>query len=168
MKKLSKYIIFIFLTFIVVFLLSSIFLYHNQVPHKLIKGLIEKELCKTFDQKVTVETLSGNLFNQIKLTNIRFYNNENFQAGTMLEIGKLVLNYSLLQALGKRNDIIAGTSHMDVYDVKLNILRSKKDLWNILDIIPPPPRVLPPAPLTLTGKIKIHSLSINFIDEKGW
>jgi hypothetical protein len=168
MKRLTKYIGLFLLAFLAIILLASIFLYQNKVPHKLVKEMVQKELCKAFSQKVTVGDLSGNLFNQVKLSDVRFYNNEKFPDGILLEIGELHLNYNIFVAMRRRNDIIAGTSSMDAYRVKLNILRSKEDLWNILYIIPPPPKILPPPPLTLTGKVNIHDLDISFIDEKGW
>jgi hypothetical protein len=149
-------------------LISLGFIYRSNIPQEIIKKIAILELEKAFQQKVTIEDISGNLFKQINLKNVRIFNNEFFEEGIMLEIGNIEANYSLIKAIRNRFDLLAGCSLIEMGKVRLNIIRSISDKWNVLFLMPPPPLDLPAPPLSLRGKLYITDFTIDFRDKKGW
>lgn len=148
--------------------LYLLILYHLKLPHRYIKQLAEQELSKTMGQKVTIESVEGNLIYEAKLNHVRFYNHPNFRPGVVFEIGQLKAHYNLLTAAKKRNDILAATSLAQCFNVRLNMIRNSKGEWNVFYLLPPPPTQFPPPPITFKGKLIINNMDIDFTDDRGW
>ncbi|MFC1753102.1 hypothetical protein ACFL96_06870 [Thermoproteota archaeon] len=149
--------------------IAAALLFQSRLPHNFIKGIVERELTKSFKQTVTIESLSGNLLSSAKLKNIRFYNNPKFfKEGVVIEIGELTAYYDLIKVIRCKGDAAKAAYLLKAETVKVNILRNKDDRWNILYIIPPQELGKPTKPTTFSGIIRIQDMVITYMDEKGW
>ncbi len=62
----------------------------------------------------------------------------------------------------------AASYYAEAENVKMNLIRTREDKWNMLYIFPPPAPGTTPQPQTFKGKLNIHSMTLFFSDYKGW
>ena len=135
----TKYLVLFFLAVVFCLGVASVLFYESNIPQQAIKQIIEHELSKIFKWEVTIESLSGSLLRGVKAKNVRFSNHEKFPGTTVLEIGEAHVHYSVIKAIQKGGDFAAASSLIEATDVKVNMVRDKRDLWNIFFLVPPPP-----------------------------
>jgi hypothetical protein len=168
MKKRQTFYFICGMSITAIFLIALGFIYRSNIPQAVIKNIVQTELVKAFKQEVTVESISGNLFNQAIVKNVRFHNNNDFRKGIILEIGELEIKFSLIKTIRNKMDILAGSKEINAKNVRLNIIRNKQDQWNVFLLVPPAPTTLPAPPITFKGKVNASNLFISFEDQKGW
>lgn len=139
--------------------------YHTRMAQNVLRPFIEREISKNLQQRITIGAISGNLLTEATLHRVRFYNKPQFDKGVALEIGELTAHYSLIQTLKFKGDIAKASSIIELDHVKLNVIRSLEDDWNVFHLLPPPNPLTPP---TFVGKMIIKNLTIGYIDYKGW
>ncbi len=160
--------------FLLVFLLLGYIpvstLYNSGILHEKVRGLVEKELSKSFRREITADKLTGNLVTSVQLHSVRIADGETLLSGELLRIPTLTVQFSLVKAL-KNKDFLAGIQTVLIQDAFLNFVRQTNEHWNLLDfVIPPPlPKGAPkPPPLSFKGKIIIKNMTGVFTDERGW
>jgi len=144
--------------FLLIFLGSYIVLsivYRSELLHKAVKTIVEREMSAAFRREIKIESLTGNLLNQVKLHNVVIASKDRIEDGTLAKISRVTADYSLWKALRKGGDILAAIETVQVHEGRLNIIRDKNDHWNLLDFLLPPPleKGAPrPPPLSFSGK----------------
>lgn len=166
-SKLLKTII---LAVVSVFLVSYVgvkTLLLNKVPQQVLQDTIQKEMTKAFRRPVTVGRLESNIFNQLTIYDIRIQDSPKSPVRDILVIKQLRVNYALSKLIKTKGDGLAAVTRCYFNSCDVNLVRSKSDRWNIIDLITPPPDV-EVKPLTFTGQVVFNDLNIQFLDQKGW
>jgi|GEM_PF-4530124 len=164
--KIAKYFGLFGLALALSMLVGVMLFYQTGIPQETIRRMTQQELAKIFQQKVTVEKVSGNLITQATVHGVRFYNPKAFQPGTAIHIEDLTVHYSLADVIRFKGDVMKASPYIEIGSLKLYIQRTIEDKWNILHIFPPADPSLPPP--TFKGKIFIKNIGFYFQDEKGW
>ena len=170
--KFSRYIALFFFSFSLCFAIAAILFYHSNIPQNTLKSLVEFHLGQIFHQKVTIETLEGSLYKDIKITGIKVPNHHNFKKADIISIGTLTAKYNMLALLKNKGNFTKGFSDISVEDVYVEVLRNREDLWNIFFLLPPssqPVKTQTPANLpSFSANLNVKNLNIFYTDERGW
>jgi hypothetical protein len=146
---------------------TGLFVLARTAPYGIAKLVVEHQMSKIFKQRVTIDSMSGNVISQATFKGIRFYNNPKFgHPGIVFEIGEATAHYSLIKTMTHNGDFAAGTHTLNLKNVRVNAHKNTADLWNVLMILPPPEPG--GAPLTFKGRIYFKNMTIQYIDDKGW
>lgn len=142
-------------------------LYRSGVPQETLRKKIESELSTTFRREVSVESISGNLFSQVKLKNTKVASFDTLENGLIFDIEEMTAGISLLGIIVSRGDIIGSLDTLALRNITMNMVRNEADNWNLFDIFVPKNNKGPKAPI-FGAAIYIQNLHGAYIDQKGW
>jgi len=143
-------------------------IYKTGVLQQVIKTRVELALSKAFRREIKAESLSGSLFTQLLLSNVKIASEDTVDNGVLLDLKSLNAKIDIFKMVS-RGSFLAGIEVVNLVDGTMHVERIKDDAWNLLDFAIPPKR----KPGTRSknkfrGKIYITNVSGQFIDKKGW
>lgn len=143
-------------------------IYKTGVLQQFIQEQVEQALSKAFRREIKAESLSGSLFTQLLLSNVKIASDGRIEDGVFLELKELNARIDILKMLS-RGDFLAGIDVVNLVDGVMIVERIKGDKWNLLDFaIPPKKEGVKRSKNKFRGRLYLKNISGQFTDDKGW
>jgi len=136
-----------------------------------LKTNITAQLNETFDREISVESVSGNVINQIELNNVDIAKAKKLSEGSIIKAKKIIINYNPFKLAASNGNIIPAISKIVIIEPEILVERSAHDEWNMAGLMPrskpveekeKPKLILISATVVITGG---HGL---YVDHMGW
>jgi TamB, inner membrane protein subunit of TAM complex len=138
---------------------------------KNLKSDITTQLNELFDREISVESVSGNLVNQIELNNVAIAKEKKLSDGSIIKAKRIVISYNPFKLAASRGNITGAISKIEIIEPDILVERSIHDEWNMAGLVP---RSKPleggekPKPLMFSGKVVIKGGYGLYVDHMGW